>query len=145
LSLLFIQTLNHAFLGAHRETARVDAQLRYGVNPTRPIIILRLLYARLLLTQMQKFRAILMAGPLGQAVIDVDNPLVVEDVAGGFECRRDFRNMTEVEQGRKREPHSAPFIGDQRSTAPAADFARKESLMPEVFSVDESEGFEPLR
>ena len=94
---------------------------------------------------MQKFRVILMTGPFGQVVIDVDNPLFVEDVAGGFECSRDFRNMTEVEQGRKGEPHSAPFIGNQCSAAPATDFARKDSFMPELFSVDEPEGFEPLR
>ncbi len=82
-----------------------------------------------------------MPGPLGQVVVNVDNPQAVKDVAGRFEWCRNLGNMAEVEKGWKREPHSAAFIGDQRSTAAAAYFARKNSLMPLAFTVEKSQVF----
>lgn len=80
-----------------------------------------------------------MAGPLRQIVVYVNDSQAVKNVAGGFECSWDFRNVTEVEQGGKREPHSSPFIGDQRSTASAADFTWKDSLILQAFAVEESQ------
>ena len=53
--------------------------------------------------------------------------------------------MPKVEKGRKREPHSAPFIGDQRATTPTADFARKDSRMPVTFTVEEFQEIDPFR
>ena len=86
-----------------------------------------------------------MTGPLGQIVADVDDPQAVKDMAGRFERCRNLGNMPEVEQRWKCQPHSASFVGDQRSTVAAADFARKDSLMPLAFAVEESQLFDPLR
>ena len=86
-----------------------------------------------------------MAGPLGQVVVYVDNSQAVEDVAGRFEWCRNLGNMAEVEKGWKSEPHSASFIGDWRSTAAAADFARKNSFMLLVFTVEKSQVFNTFR
>jgi hypothetical protein len=80
-----------------------------------------------------------MTGPLGQVVVYLDNPQVVENMAGGFEGCRNPGNMPKVEKGWKGEPHPASFIGNQRSTAAAADFAWKDSLMPQAFAVEESQ------
>ena len=80
-----------------------------------------------------------MTGPLGQVVVYLDNPQAVENMAGGFECCRNPGNMPKVEKGWKGEPHPASFVGDQRSTTAAADFARKNSLMPLAFTVEKSQ------
>jgi hypothetical protein len=87
--------------------------------------------------QLQAVGVTFMTGPLGQIVVDVDNPQAEKNVAGGFEGSRDRGDMPEVEKGRKRQPHSASFVGDQRSTAAAAHFARENSLKPLRFTVKE--------
>lgn len=84
-----------------------------------------------------------MTGPLGQIVVHVDHPQAVENVAGGPECRRDVGSRTEVEKGRKSEPHSAAFIGDQRPAVAAAYLARQDPLMPLVFTVEKPQVLDP--
>lgn len=53
--------------------------------------------------------------------------------------------MPEIEEGRKREPHPASLVRDQRATAPAADFAWQDSLILETFAVEESQVIDPSR
>jgi hypothetical protein len=93
----------------------------------------------------EAFGVIFVAGPLGQIVIDVDNPQAVKDVAGGFERCRDPGGMTEVEERWERKPHSAALVGDQRPAAVTADLAGKDSLISFVFTVEEPQMRDPFR
>lgn len=53
--------------------------------------------------------------------------------------------MPEVEKGRERQPHSAPFIGNQCSALAAADFARQDARMPVAFTVEEFQAVDSFR
>lgn len=86
-----------------------------------------------------------MAGPLGQIVVYVHNPQTVKDMRGGFECSRNLGNMPEVEKGGKCQPHVASFVGDQRSAAAAADFARQDAFMPAALTVEKPQVIDPSR
>jgi len=70
-------------------------------------------------TILQEVGAILMTGPFGQVIVYVDKSQAVKNVAGWFERSWHFRHIPKVEKGRKREPHPASLVGDQRSTAAA--------------------------
>jgi hypothetical protein len=61
--------------------------------------------------------------PFGQPIIDVDDALSIEDVAGRPEWFGDFARPAEFEQCREREPHAAAFIGDRRAAKRAAHLA----------------------
>jgi hypothetical protein len=70
------------------------------------------------------------ARPFGQAVIDVDDPLSIEDVAGRPERFGDLALRAEVEKRREGEPHAATLVGDRRAAECAAHLARRHALGP---------------
>ena len=71
-----------------------------------------------------------MPRPLGQAVIDVDDALPIEDVASRPECFGDLALRAEIEQCGEREPHAAAFIGERRAAKRAAHLARGHASGP---------------
>src|SRR5687767_8383649 len=75
-------------------------------------------------------RGVLVPRPLRQAVVDVDDALSIEDVAGRPKCFGDLALRAEVEKRREGEPHAAPFVRDRRAAQRAADLARRHALGP---------------
>ena len=71
-----------------------------------------------------------MPRPFGQAIIDVDDALSIEDVAGWPERFGDLARHAEFEQCREREPHAATFIGDRRAAKRAAHLSRRHASGP---------------
>jgi hypothetical protein len=88
---------------------------------------------------LKALRMILVPGPLGQTVADVDNPHAVKNVAGRFECRRDLGGRPEVKKRWKGEPHSASFIGDGGPAPCAADLAGWNALVYLAFAVEKAQ------
>src|ERR1041385_2330248 len=88
-------------------------------------------------------RAVLVARPFGQAVIDVDDALPIEDVAGRPERFGDLALRAELEQRRDREPHTAAFIGDRRAAKRAAHLARRHAPRPVEDAAIKAEMLDP--
>jgi hypothetical protein len=78
---------------------------------------------------------IFVTGPLGQIIVYIDNPHTIKDMACWFECLRNFRYTTEIEKGRKRQPHIASFICNESAAQRTADFAGKNPLVFIEFTV----------
>jgi len=66
--------------------------------------------------------------PFRQAVCHVHDALAVEDVTRRPERFGQLANLSEIEQGRKREPHAAAFVSDGRAAARTAHLARRRPL-----------------
>jgi hypothetical protein len=75
-------------------------------------------------------RGVLVPRPFGQAVIDVDDALSIEDVASRPERFRDLALRAEFEQCQEREPHAAALFGDRRAAKRAAHLARRHAPGP---------------
>ena len=84
-----------------------------------------------------------MAGPLGQAIVHIENPGRVEDVTCRFERLRYLWRRPEVEERRKREPHFPSFISDWRTAKTATYLAGKNSLGLVQAGVEESQVIQP--
>ena len=84
-----------------------------------------------------------MPRPFRQAVIDVDDALSIEDVAGRPKCFWDLAIRAEVEKRREREPHAPPFVGDRRAAKRAAHLARRHAPGPIGHAGIEAEMLDP--
>src|SRR5262249_18536966 len=86
-------------------------------------------------------RGVLVPRPFRQAVIDVEDALSIEDVAGRPECFGDL--ALEVEEHREREPHAPPFVGDGRAAKRAAHLARRHAPGSSELAGIEAEMLDP--
>ena len=93
----------------------------------------------------QLFRFILVSFPFGQIIRQVQAAITVENVAGRSECRWHHRRRSEIKKGGKREPHIAPFIGNMRTTNPAAHLAGQDTLRYMAFTIVEADMSQPLQ
>ncbi len=59
-------------------------------------------------------------------------------MAGWFEWFRHL-SLPEVEQGRKGQPHPAPFIGNGSPTPTAADFAGRDAVIGTSLAIEKSQ------
>src|SRR5262245_1546499 len=88
-------------------------------------------------------RGALVPRPFRQAVIDVDDALSIEDVAGRPECFGHLALRAEVEEHREREPHAASLVGNRRAAKRAADFARRHAAGSSELAGIEAEMLDP--
>src|SRR5262249_17048057 len=88
-------------------------------------------------------RGVLVSRPFGQAVIDVDDALRIEDMAGPPDRFGDLAGRAEFEQCRDREPHAAAFIGERRTAKRAAHLARRHAPGPVEHAAIEAEMLDP--
>ena len=87
------------------------------------------------LAPLHKFGMVFVTGPLGQIIVDIDNPRAIEDMARGFEWRWHCGCTPEIEKGGKRQPHIATFVGNQGAAQLAADFAGQNARVLVEFTV----------
>ena len=80
-----------------------------------------------------------MARPLRQIIVHINNPHPIENMTRWFETRWNLGREPKIKQGRKRQPHLASFIRNQRSTHGTADFAGQNSLMLMKLAIGEAE------
>ena len=80
---------------------------------------------------------IFVARPLGQIVMDVDDPGAIENMAGGHKRLGHLGRKTKIKERRERQPHAAPLVGDGRPAPAAGHLAGQNSVMDVLLAVIE--------
>jgi len=82
---------------------------------------------------------VFMSGPLGQIIVDADNPRPIEDMACGLECIRHLVTMPEIKQRGEGKPHPTSFIGNGSPTPAAPDLAGQDAIRPALLTIEKSQ------
>jgi hypothetical protein len=79
---------------------------------------------------------VLMPGPLGQIIPEVDGPHAKENMAGWFEWIRYLGKMRKIKQRGECKPHLPPFVGNGSTTPAAADLAGQDPFLQALFAIE---------
>ena len=79
---------------------------------------------------------VLVPGPLGEIILEVNDPHAIENMAGWFEYIRHLGKVPEIKQRGEGKPHSASFIGNGSAALAAADLAGQDAFVPALLAIE---------